>query len=52
MRQFLDRTGKLWVEGALIGKAGSVFTSSGSQHGGQETTTLTLFYHSLCIMEW
>ncbi len=41
MRQFLDATGGLWMKGALVGKAGSVFTSSGTQHGGQESTLLT-----------
>jgi NAD(P)H dehydrogenase (quinone) len=39
MRSFLDHTGKLWMEGALIGKVASVFTSSDTQHGGQETTS-------------
>ena len=38
MRNFLDQAGGLWVKGALIGKVGSVFTSTGTQHGGQETT--------------
>jgi len=41
MRQFLDSTGGLWKQGALVGKAGSVFTSSATQHGGQESTILT-----------
>jgi NAD(P)H dehydrogenase (quinone) len=41
MRQFLDATGRLWTKGALVGKVGSVFTSSGTQHGGQESTILT-----------
>lgn len=41
MRQFLDATGQLWLKGALVGKAGSVFTSSATQHGGQESTLLT-----------
>jgi NAD(P)H dehydrogenase (quinone) len=41
MRQFLDATGKLWASGALVGKVGSVFASSNTQHGGQETTILT-----------
>jgi NAD(P)H dehydrogenase (quinone) len=48
MRAFLDGTGSLWVRGALIGKVGSGFTSTASQHGGQETTLLTLatfFFH-------
>lgn len=38
MQSFLDATGQLWAKGALIGKVGSVFTSTGTQHGGQETT--------------
>ncbi|MBV8503914.1 MAG: NAD(P)H:quinone oxidoreductase [Paucibacter sp.] len=41
MRTFLDQTGGLWMKGALIGKVGSVFTSSATQHGGQESTILT-----------
>ena len=41
MKNFLDQTGGLWVQGKLIGKVASVFTSTGSQHGGQETTILT-----------
>ena len=41
MRQFLDATGGLWAKGALVGKAGSVFTSSATQHGGQESTILS-----------
>jgi len=41
MRNFLDQTGALWMQGALIGKVGSVFTSSNTQHGGQESTILT-----------
>jgi len=41
MRQFLDATGQLWASNALVGKVGSVFTSSGTQHGGQESTILT-----------
>ena len=41
MRTFLDQTGSLWVKGALIGKAASVFTSTATQHGGQESTILT-----------
>lgn len=48
MRAFLDATGSLWASGALIGKVGSAFTSTASQHGGQETTLLTMatfFYH-------
>lgn len=46
MRSFLDQTGGLWAGGALIGKLGSVFTSSASQHGGQETT-ITSFHSTL-----
>jgi NAD(P)H dehydrogenase (quinone) len=42
MRNFIDQTGALWVKGALIGKAGSAFTSSATQHGGQESTILNL----------
>lgn len=54
MRQFLDATGKLWLSGALVGKVGSVFTSSNTQHGGQETTItsfhLTLFHLGLVVV--
>lgn len=46
MRNFLDQTGKLWMDGSLIGKAASVFTSTGTQHGGQETT-ITSFHTTL-----
>lgn len=48
MQAFLDSTGGLWAKGALIGKVGSAFTSTASQHGGQETTLVhlhTFFYH-------
>jgi len=41
MRTFLDQTGGLWAAGKLVGKVGSVFTSTGTQHGGQESTILT-----------
>jgi NAD(P)H dehydrogenase (quinone) len=41
MRQFLDATGELWANGSLVGKVGSVFTSSATQHGGQESTILS-----------
>ncbi len=41
MKSFLDQTGGLWMKGALVGKVGSVFTSSATQHGGQESTILT-----------
>jgi len=54
MRQFLDATGSLWVSGALVGKVGSVFTSSNTQHGGQETTItsfhLTLFHLGMVVV--
>jgi NAD(P)H dehydrogenase (quinone) len=46
MRNFLDQTGGLWMQGSLVGKVGSVFTSTASQHGGQETT-LTSFHTTL-----
>jgi NAD(P)H dehydrogenase (quinone) len=46
MRNFLDQTGGLWMKGALVGKVGSVFTSTATQHGGQETT-ITSFHHTL-----
>jgi len=45
MRNFLDQTGGLWVKGALVGKVGSVFTSSGT--GGGNETTITSFWHTL-----
>ncbi|OJW08791.1 MAG: NAD(P)H:quinone oxidoreductase, type IV [Planctomycetales bacterium 71-10] len=48
MQAFLDATGGLWAQGKLIGKVGSAFTSTASQHGGQETTLVhlhTFFYH-------
>ncbi len=41
MRQFLDATGGLWLKGSLVGKVGSVFASSSTQHGGQESTILS-----------
>ena len=46
MRNFLDQTGQLWMKGALVGKVGSVFASTGTQHGGQETT-ITSFHTTL-----
>jgi len=53
MRQFLDATGRIWKEGALVGKVGSVFTSSATQHGGQESTILsfhiTLLHHGMVV---
>ncbi len=54
MRNFLDQTGQLWAKGALIGKVGSVFASTASQHGGQETTITsfhtTLLHHGMVIV--
>ena len=54
MRQFLDATGQLWAKGALVGKVGSVFTSSATQHGGQESTILsfhiTLLHHGMIVV--
>ncbi|HEX3097745.1 MAG TPA: NAD(P)H:quinone oxidoreductase [Usitatibacter sp.] len=41
MKSFLDQAGGLWMKGALVGKAAAVFTSSATQHGGQESTILT-----------
>lgn len=46
MRNFLDQTGQLWMKGRLVGKVGSVFTSTATQHGGQETT-ITSFHSTL-----
>lgn len=54
MRNFLDQTGGLWAKNALVGKVGSVFTSSATQHGGQESTILsthtTLLHHGMVIV--
>lgn len=54
MRNFLDQTGGLWMKGALIGKVGSVFVSTATQHGGQETTITsfhnTLLHHGMVIV--
>jgi len=54
MRQFLDATGQLWMQGALVGKVGSVFTCSATQHGGQESTILsfhtTLLHQGMVIV--
>ncbi len=54
MRNFLDQTGGLWARGALVGKVGSVFASTGTQHGGQETTITsfhtTLLHHGMVIV--
>ncbi len=54
MRTFLDQTGPLWFEKKLVGKVGSVFCSTGSQHGGQETTLtsfhITLMHHGMIVV--
>jgi NAD(P)H dehydrogenase (quinone) len=54
MRNFLDQTGSMWAKGTLIGKVGSVFTSTATQHGGQETTITsfhtTLLHHGFIIV--
>ena len=54
MRNFLDQTGGLWARNALVGKVGSVFTSTSTQHGGQETTITsfhsTLLHHGMIIV--
>jgi len=54
MRNLLDQTGGLWAKGGLIGKVGSVFCSTGTQHGGQETTITsfhtTLLHHGMIIV--
>ena len=54
MRNFLDQTGPLWAQNALLGKVGSVFTCSQSQHGGQEMTITsfhtTLLHHGMIIV--
>lgn len=54
MKTFLDMTGGLWMKGALVGKVGSVFTSSATQHGGQETTITSfhtvLLHHGMVIV--
>ena len=54
MRNFMDQTGGLWMKGALIGKVGSVFASSNTQHGGQESTILsfhtTLLHQGMVIV--
>ena len=54
MRQFLDATGQLWAKGALVGKVGSVFASSATQHGGQESTILsfhtTLLHQGMVVV--
>ena len=54
MRNFLDQTGGIWAKNALVGKVGSVFTSSATQHGGQEMTITsfhtTLLHHGMVIV--
>ena len=54
MKNFLDQTGGLWAQGKLVGKVGSVFTSTATQHGGQESTILTflpvLLHHGMVIV--
>lgn len=54
MKNFLDQTGALWAGGKLVGKVGSVFTSSATQHGGQESTILSthtvLLHHGMIIV--
>jgi NAD(P)H dehydrogenase (quinone) len=54
MRNFLDQTGGIWMKGGLIGKVGSVFASTATQHGGQETTITsthtTLLHHGMVIV--
>ena len=54
LKYFLDGTGDLWMNGSLIGKPGAVFTSTGSLHGGQETTLLSmmlpLLHHGMLLM--
>ena len=54
MRQFLDSTGQLWMSGSLVGKVGSVFVSTNTQHGGQESTILsfhtTLLHQGMVIV--
>jgi NAD(P)H dehydrogenase (quinone) len=54
LRSFMDQTGPLWMSGALVGKVGSVFTASATQHGGQESTILsfipTLLHHGMIVV--
>jgi NAD(P)H dehydrogenase (quinone) len=54
MRNFIDQTGGLWAQGKLVGKVGSAFTSSATQHGGQESTILgfvpTLMHHGMVVV--
>ena len=54
MQSFFDATGQLWMKGALVGKVGSVFTSTATQHGGQETTIISmqtfLFHQGMVVV--
>jgi len=54
MKHFLDGTGGLWARGALVGKPAAVFTSTGTQHGGQESTLVTLMlpllHHGMLVL--
>ncbi|ODU08322.1 MAG: NAD(P)H:quinone oxidoreductase, type IV [Rubrivivax sp. SCN 71-131] len=54
MKNFLDQTGGLWAQGKLVGKVGSVFVSTGTQHGGQESTILSshvvLLHHGMVVV--
>lgn len=54
MKNFLDQTGGLWAQGALVGKVGSVFVSTATQHGGQESTLLSfhpvLLHHGMVVV--
>jgi NAD(P)H dehydrogenase (quinone) len=54
MKNFIDQTGSLWMKGALVGKVGSVMTSTATQHGGQESTLLSfhtvLLHHGMVIV--
>jgi len=54
MKTFIDMTGGLWMKGALVGKVGSVISSSATQHGGQETTITSfhtvLFHHGMVVV--
>ena len=54
MRAFLDQSGQIWMQGGLVGKVGSVFASTGTQHGGQETSIrsfhTTLLHHGMIIV--
>jgi len=54
MQSFIDATGQLWLKGAMVGKAGSVFTSTATQHGGQETTIVAahtfLFHQGMVVV--